>query len=383
MSSRAQQLLTLGQSVWLDFIRRGPLVNGEFERQVREDGVVGVTSNPTIFQQAIAKSTDYDEALAPRVAKGLAGEPLFESLAIEDIQMACDKLRGVYESTGGRDGRVSIEVSPRLAHDSDATLAAAKRLHGAVGRPNVMVKIPATRAGLPAIAAATAAGVSVNVTLIFSLARYREVMDAYHTGLERLVAAGGDPSRVRSVASFFVSRVDTKVDAAIEKRAATLPAGSTERAELESLRGKAAVANARVAYAAFEEVAASPRFAALRAKGAHAQRPLWASTSTKNPAYRDVLYVEELIGPETVNTIPPQTLAAFNDHGVVETRIRHDLAGARALFTRLPALGVPVDALIDELEEEGVVAFAKSYDDLLGALDTRVRAMSGAGGASR
>jgi transaldolase len=377
MSSRAQQLLTLGQSVWLDFIRRGSLESGEFDRQVGEDGIVGVTSNPTIFQQAIAKSHDYDAAMSEGIARGLTGEALFESLAIADIQSACDKLRPLFDSTGGRDGRVSIEVSPRLAHDSAATLATAKRLHAAVARPNVMVKIPATAAGLPAITGGLAAGISINVTLIFSLARYREVMDAFLAGLEQLAAAGGDPSRVRSVASFFVSRVDSKVDAAIEQRAAALPSGSAERAELESLRGKAAVANARLAYAAFEEVAGGARFAVLRAKGAHVQRPLWASTSTKNPAYRDVLYVEELIGPDTVNTMPPQTLAAFNDHGMVATRIRNDLAGARALFQRLEALGVKASALIDQLEHEGVIAFEKSYDDLIAALDSRVREMSG------
>ena len=383
MSSRAQQLLTIGQSVWLDFIRRGPLVSGEFDRQVREDGVVGVTSNPTIFQQAIAKSTDYDQALTAGIAKGLSGEPLFEALAIEDIQMACDRLRATYDASDGRDGRVSLEVSPRLAHDTAGTLAAAKRLHAAVARENVMIKIPATAAGLAAITGGIAAGISINVTLIFSLARYREVMEAWLAGLEQLVAAGGNPARVRSVASFFVSRVDSKVDAAIDARIATLPAGATERAELEALRGKAAIANARIAYAAFEEVVAAPRFGALRAKGAHVQRPLWASTRTKNPAYRDVLYVEELAGPDTVNTIPPQTLVAFNDHGVVESRIRNDVAGARAVIARLPALGVPVDTLIDQLEGEGVVSFAKSYDDLLGALETRVRSMTGTGGVSR
>ena len=383
MSSRAQQLLTIGQSVWLDYIRRGPLVSGEFDRQVREDGVVGVTSNPTIFQQAIAKSTDYDQALTAGIAKGLSGEPLFEALAIEDIQMACDRLRATYDASDGRDGRVSLEVSPRLAHDTAGTLAAAKRLHAAVARENVMIKIPATAAGLAAITGGIAAGISINVTLIFSLARYREVMEAWLAGLEQLVAAGGNPARVRSVASFFVSRVDSKVDAAIDARIATLPAGATERAELEALRGKAAIANARIAYAAFEEVVAAPRFGALRAKGAHVQRPLWASTSTKNPAYRDVLYVEELAGPDTVNTIPPQTLVAFNDHGVVESRIRNDVAGARAVIARLPALGVPVDTLIDQLEGEGVVSFAKSYDDLLGALETRVRSMTGTGGVSR
>ena len=383
MSTRAQQLLTLGQSVWLDFIRRGHLVSGEFDALVRDAGIVGVTSNPTIFQQAISKSADYDAAIAAGIAAGLEGEALFESLAIEDIRMACDRLKPRFDASRGLDGRVSIEVSPRLASDGPATFAAARRLNEAVDRDNVMVKIPATKAGLPAITSSIAAGISINVTLIFSLARYREVIDAYLTGLEQLVAAGGDPSRVRSVASFFVSRVDTKVDAAIEARLASLPAGATERAELETLRGKAAVANARLAYAEFEHAFGGPRFAALQAKGAHAQRPLWASTSTKNPAYRDVFYVEELIGPNTVNTLPPATLDAFNDHGVVESRIHHDLDGARALFGRLAPLGVPVEALIDQLEEEGVKSFAKSYDDLLAALEARRREMvaqRGAGG---
>ncbi len=383
MPSRAHQLLTLGQSVWLDFIRRGHLVSGGFDRDVREGGVVGVTSNPTIFQQAISGSTDYDAALADAIARGLEGEPLFEALALEDIRMACDRLRPLYDASHGLDGRVSLEVSPRLSRDTAGTISTTKRLHAAAARANVMIKIPATREGLPAITAGLAAGISINVTLIFSLARYHEVMDAWLAGLEGLAAAGGDLAGVRSVASFFVSRVDTKVDAAIERRLATLPAGSTERGELESLRGTAAVANARLAYAAFEETLAGPRFKALKAKGAHVQRPLWASTSTKNPAYRDVLYVEELIGPDTVNTMPPATLAAFNDHGKVETRIRHDVAGARASFTRLTALGVPVDALIDELEGEGVRSFAKSYDDLLAALETRRREMVAQRGTGR
>ena len=373
MPSRAQQLLDLGQSIWLDFIRRGHLRSGEFDRDVREAGVVGVTSNPTIFQQAIAGSDDYDAAIADGIARGLEGEPLFESLAIEDIRMACDKLRPVFDRSQGMDGRVSLEVSPRLAHDSAYTIAAAQRLHAAVARANVMIKIPATREGLPAITAALAAGVSVNVTLIFTLERYREVMDAWLTGLEQRVAKVGDLSALRSVASFFVSRVDTKIDGAIERRLATLPAGATERAELESLRGKAAVANARLAYAEFESVIAGTRFKKLRERGAHPQRPLWASTSTKNKAYRDVLYVEELIGPDTVNTVPPATLDAFNDHGKVESRIRHDVPGARAVIARLTALGVPAEALIGELEGEGVQAFGKSFDDLLGALETRRR----------
>jgi transaldolase len=236
-----------------------------------------------------------------------------------------------------------------------------------------MIKIPATHEGLPAVAAALAEGICVNVTLIFSLARYEQVMDAYLDGLERRAAAGGPLDRVVSVASFFVSRVDSKVDAAIGRAAAALPAGDARRAELESFLGRAAVANARLAYRRFEEVFAGPRFAALRGRGARVQRPLWASTSTKNPAYSDTLYVDELIGPHTVNTMPPQTLEAFNDHGALEARIGNDLAGARRLFERLPALGVPVDALIDELEPEGVAAFAKSFDDLMAAIESRRR----------
>ena len=383
MPSRAQQLLELGQSVWLDFIRRGHLLSGEFDRDVRDAGVVGVTSNPTIFQQAIAGSGDYDAALTAGIARGLEGEPLFEAVAIADIQLACDKLKPVYERSKGLDGRVSLEVSPRLARDTAGTIAAAQRLHAAVARQNVMIKIPATREGLAAITATLAAGISVNVTLIFTLARYREVMDAWLTGLEQRAAANGDLAQLRSVASFFVSRVDSKVDGAIEKRASTLPPGATERAELESRYGQAAVANARLAYAEFEAVVAGSRFRALEARGAHRQRPLWASTSTKNKAYRDVLYVEELIGPDTVNTLPPATLAAFNDHGRVEPRIRHDLAGARAVFTRLTELGVPVESLIGELEGEGVQAFAKSFDDLLGALETRRRELLAQRGQAR
>ncbi|HEV2104804.1 MAG TPA: transaldolase [Candidatus Eisenbacteria bacterium] len=379
MQSRAQQLLALGQSVWLDFIRRGHLVSGEFDRAVRDEGVSGVTSNPTIFQQAIARSGDYDAAIAARLAHGLEGEALFEALAIEDIQMACDRLRPVFDATHGRDGRVSIEVSPRLARDTTGTIAATRRLHEAVARPNVMVKIPATAEGLPAITAGLAAGISINVTLIFSLARYRQVMDAFFAGLERFAAGGGELPSVRSVASFFVSRVDTKVDAAIEQRLAGAPGAA--RAELEAARGRAAVANARLAYAEFERAFAAPRFAALRERGAHVQRPLWASTSTKNPAYRDVLYVEELIGADTVNTMPPQTLAAFNDHGVVEARIGRDVDAARALFARLPELGVPVDELIGQLEPEGVAAFSKSYDDLLATLEARRRDMLAQRGA--
>jgi transaldolase len=267
---------------------------------------------------------------------------------------------------------VSIEVNPHFAHDTDRTISEGRRLHKAVARPNVMVKVPATREGLPAIQALTADGVCVNVTLIFSIARYREVMEAFLSGLEARAAKGDDLSKIHSVASFFVSRVDSKVDKAIEGR---LESAGGDRKELEESRGKAAVANARLAYRAFEETFGASRFQTLEGRGANRQRPLWASTSTKNPEYRDVLYVEELIGTDTVNTMPLDTLDAFNDHGEVEVRIGRDLDGAARLFKRLPKLGVPIDALIEELEEEGVVAFAKSYDALLETLETKRAAL--------
>jgi len=372
-ASRAARLLDLGQSVWLDFIRRGHLVSGEFDRMLREDGVVGVTSNPTIFHLAIAQSQDYDAALMERRAGGLQGVPLFESLAVEDIQMACDRLRPVFEETAGRDGRVSIEVNPHLAHDTAGTVAEARRLRAAVGRDNVMIKVPATAEGVPAFRTLTAEGLSINVTLIFSLARYRQVLDAYLDGLEQRATAGQSLDGIRSVASFFVSRVDTRIDPELDAAAARLPAGSPARLEVEDLKGRAAVANARLAYAHFRSVSAGTRFAALAARGAHAQRPLWASTSTKNPAYRDVIYVEELIGPDTVNTMPPQTLAAFNDHGVIETRIDRDLEEVATLFGRLSKVGIAAEALIDELEPQGVLAFQRSFDQLLEALESKRR----------
>ncbi|HTM57555.1 MAG TPA: transaldolase [Candidatus Udaeobacter sp.] len=376
MPIRAEQLHALGQSVWLDFIRRGHLESGEFARLVREQGVVGVTSNPTIFQQAIAGSDDYDEVIARRTGEGLSGPALFEALAVEDIQRACDLLRSVHERTGGLDGRVSIEVNPRLAHDTEGTIEEAQRLFRSVHRANVMVKVPATPEGLPAITGLTAEGISINVTLIFSLARYAEVIEAYLAGLERRAARDEPLDAIYSVASFFVSRVDTKVDQAIEAAAARVPAGPG-REELLGLRGRAAIANARLAYERFIAAFGAPRFDALRARGAHAQRPLWASTSTKNPAYPDTLYVDELVGPDTVNTMPLATLNAYNDHGSLEIRVTRNLDAARALFKRLPELGVPIDALIAALESEGVEAFRKSYEALLGTLEQRRSALAG------
>ena len=374
---RARELAAIGQSVWLDYIHRQELLSGVFASQVHDQGVSGVTSNPTIFQQAIAEGGAYDASIERHLAAGLAGPALFERLAVEDIQTACDQLADVHAETGGRDGRVSIEVSPRLAHDTPGTIEEARRLHREVARPNVMVKVPATAAGLPAIAALTAEGLCINVTLIFSLARYEQVMDAYLAGLERRAAQGLPLDRIHSVASFFVSRVDTKLDRAIDAALTALPAGDPRRAELEAAKGRGAIANARLAYARFREVFGAPRFRSLAQGEARLQRPLWASTSTKNPAYPDTLYVDELIGPDTVNTMPPQTLAAFNHHGTVALTIGRDLEGARRLFERLPELGIPAALLIAELEEEGVAAFAKSYETLLAALEARRLSLAG------
>jgi len=377
MPCRAQQLLDLGQSVWLDYIHRRELQSGVFAAQVRDQGVVGVTSNPTIFQQAIGQGSDYDTAIRAGLARKLAGVPLYESLAIEDVQAACDALLPVFERSGGLDGRVSIEVSPRLAHDADGTVEEARRLKAAVARANAMIKVPATAEGLPAVRTLISEGTCVNVTLIFSRARHEQVMEAYLSGLELRAARGQPLAPVVSVASFFVSRVDNKVDAAIEQRLATLPADSVEHVELADLRGQAAVANAKLAYARFREVFDAPRFQALAASGARVQRPLWASTSTKNPAYNDTLYVDELIGPDTVNTIPPKTLAAYNDHGVLDPRLLRGADEARTLFRRLPELGVPVDDLIGQLEEEGVVSFVKSFESLLTTLEEKRARMAG------
>jgi len=378
MASRAQQLQSIGQSVWLDFIRRGHLASGQFDELVRDQGVVGVTSNPTIFQQAITESDDYDDALGALVAERLDPAQIFDRLSAQDIQDACGRLRPVWERTNGLDGRVSIEVQPGLAHDTAGTIAEARRLHALVARDNVMVKIPATAEGVPAIAEAIAEGICINVTLIFSLARYEQVMDAYLTGLERRAAAGQPLAPIVSVASFFVSRVDTKVDKAIDEAAAKLADTDPKRADLLALRGKAAIANARLAYARFREVFSSPRFTALQARGARVQRPLWASTGTKNKAYPDTLYVDELVGADTVNTLPLATLTAFNDHGRVEPAIQRDLDAARALFPRLESLGIPVGALIDQLEPEGVAAFAKSYDALIEGIASRRRELMNA-----
>lgn len=366
--NRAMQLLELGQSLWFDSIRRGMLHNGEMEGMIARGEIRGVTSNPTIFMQAITNSTDYDESLISLGDPSLQPEEIFFRLAIEDIQAAADLFAPLYQQTQSGDGYVSLEVSPDLAYDSEATLVQAKEIWQRVNRPNLMIKIPATSAGLPAITEAIAAGVNVNATLIFSIERYREVVEAYLKGLEQRLNAGLPLGQMASVASFFVSRMDSKIDPQLQK---IINEGGAGAAQAEQLMGKAAIANARLAYAAFKEIASSERFIALQKQGGQIQRPLWASTSTKNPAYRDVRYVEELIGKDTVNTVPPQTLAAFLDHGEVRLSLEEDLEGAREVFAQLEKLGISYNKVTAELEDEGVKSFADAFNTLLNAIAQR------------
>jgi transaldolase len=362
------QLLQAGQSIWYDNIQRGLLKNGELGGMIERGEIRGVTSNPTIFMNAITKSKDYDESLLPLVNTGLSDEEIFFHLAIEDIQAAADLFLPLYQETRGGDGYVSLEVSPYLANDTANTLAQARELWQRVNRPNLMIKIPATRPGLPAVTDAIVEGINVNVTLIFSLQRYAEVMDAYLSGLEKRVEAGLPVDSIASVASFFVSRVDTNVDARLQK---IIQAGGPQAQKAQALLGKAAIANARLAYADFKRVFTSDRFLKLKAKGAHVQRPLWASTSTKNPAYRDVMYVEELIGPDTVNTVPPQTLAAFLDHGRVRNSLEEGLDAAKQVMADLKALGISMDEVTTQLEVEGVQSFSDAFTVVLQAVNSR------------
>jgi transaldolase len=357
--SRLHELSERGQSVWIDSISREWLQNGFLEKLIREDAVVGVTSNPTIFQKALAGGSWYDEQLREVLTQEEEPKEIFYRLAVKDIQDACDVLRRVWDDGGGKDGYVSMEVDPTLAYDRDGTIEEAMRLHEWIDRPNLFVKIPATEPGLGAIEECISRGRSINVTLIFSLDRYVAVAEAYLRGLERLVEAGGDPSKVASVASFFVSRVDTEADRRLDE------AGHPE------LKGKLAIANAKLAYARYRELFSGASWEALAAKGATPQRCLWASTSTKNPDYRNVMYVEELIGPETVNTMPLETIEAFQEHGVVADTLEQGLGEARALLDQLAAVGVDYADVTDTLEREGVQKFADSFEELLGGISTK------------
>jgi transaldolase len=352
--SRLHELSELGQSVWIDFLSLQLLQNGELARMIEEDAVVGVTSNPTIFQKAISEGNVYDAQLREVLAGEDDPKEVFVRLAVENVQDACDLLRPVWDGGQGKDGYVSIEVDPNLAFDTDGTIAEAQRLHELVDRPNCFVKIPATKDGLPAIEEMIARGRSIIVTLIFSLQRYAEVVEAYLRGLERLVESGGDPGPVASVASFFVSRVDTEADRRLDEAGAP-----------DEVKGKLAVTNAKLAYERYKELFSGARWDALHAKGARAQRCLWASTSTKNPDYRDVIYVEELIGPETVNTMPEETIEAFQDHGEVALTLERDVDEAKRVFERIAEAGVDYDDVVATLEREGVDKFADSFKELL------------------
>jgi transaldolase/glucose-6-phosphate isomerase len=368
MPDPIQQLTKIGQSLWYDNIERRLIENHELERMVQDGEIRGLTSNPSIFHQAIARSGDYDSALIPMAWAGFTAEQILEQLMLEDIRAAADILRPVYDETHGDDGYVSIEVNPHLAYDSRQTLKEARRLWKAVNRPNLMVKIPATKEGLSAIQEAVAAGLNINITLIFSLTRYLEVMEAYLSGLEARLEKGQPVDQIASVASFFVSRIDTKADKALE---AIIREEGPEAELASKLLGGTAIANAKLAYREFKKVFGNQRFEKLKANGARVQRPLWASTSTKNPAFPDTLYVDELIGPDTVNTVPQSTLEAFKDHGNPRRSVDKHIGEAQKQFKDLEKLGISLEQITQELETEGVEAFAKAYDALLETIEKR------------
>jgi transaldolase len=369
--SKLIELEKMGQSIWLDYIQRSMITSGEL-KQLIDIGLRGVTSNPAIFEKAIAGSNDYDEDLKQLIKTDQSIEHIYEALAIKDISMATDQLRGVYDSSGGKDGYVSLEVNPELAYETEKTIAEAKRLFETVNRPNVMIKVPATQAGLPAITELIGSGVNVNVTLIFGLQNYKAVAGAYQAGLENLAATGpavkgGHPiEKVASVASFFISRVDTAVDKELEKMGAN------------ELQGKIAVANSKIAYVEYKEILEQSRWQQLADKGARVQRVLWASTSTKNPAYPDNLYVDELIGPDTVNTLPPSTLESFLDHGRVAQTLTRGMAEAQSQLTKLVDLGIDLETVTQKLQDDGVVAFAKPFKKLLESIAEKCKLLRAA-----
>src|SRR5919199_649253 len=370
--NRLQQLHEAGQSIWLDYIDRTILHNGELVRFIQNDAVTGMTSNPTIFEKALAEGTAYDEQLSS-APSGLTAWDLFELIETDDVRTACDLFRPVFDRTHGGDGFVSIEVSPGAANNAEATVAEAHRLWDMVGRPNVLIKVPGTKQGAIAVRRLIADGINVNITLLFSREAYRAIIDAYMSGLEDRLAAGKPIDHLASVASFFVSRVDTEADKRIDK---LLTSASPDQARrLQALHGRVAIANAKLAYALFQESLAGARWSALAKEGANVQRPLWASTSTKNPAYRDVMYVEDLIGPDTVNTMPLATIEAFRDHGKVECTVDTNLDEERALLAELEALGISLTSVTDQLLVDGIASFQKSFDTLIERLKEKTRAL--------
>ncbi len=361
MSNPLKDLEKFGQSVWIDNISRGMLKKGELKRLVEEDGISGVTSNPTIFQKAIGKGSDYDEQLKALLSKNseLTSEQLFEKLAVKDIQDGTDVLSKVFDRTNGNDGFVSLEVSPELAYNTERTIEEARRLYKEVNRKNVMIKIPATQEGIPAIQQMISEGASINITLIFAQSVYEQVVEAYFSGLEDRVKAGKDINNITSVASFFISRIDTAVDDELTK------------VKNEDLKGKIAIANGKLVYEKFQELFSSDRFKKLKAKGAKVQKVLWASTSTKNPAYSDILYVEELIGSQTVNTMPPATIDAYKDHGKPSERITKNVDEAKAQMKKLAEINVDFSIITRKLTENGVVLFAESFKELMQEIDKK------------
>jgi transaldolase len=365
--NRLQRLHDAGQSIWLDYIDRSILRNGDLARRIRDDALMGMTSNPTIFEKALAEGTAYDDQLRGALSQSSALE-LFELVETTDVRDACDLFMPTYEKTKGGDGYVSIEVSPGAANSTKETVAEAERLWAMVGRPNVMIKVPGTTEGALAVRTLIGAGINVNITLLFAIAAHARVIDAYMSGLEDRLKAGKPIDSLASVASFFVSRVDSEIDKRLN---AIADQGGPGAEQAKALRGKAAIANAQLAYKLFLEQFASDRWKKLAAKGGRLQRPLWASTSTKNPEYRDVMYVEELIGPDTVDTMPPATIEAFRDHGNVERKVDADFGKAEQVMSDLAAAGVNMESVTDKLLTEGLASFQKSFDSLIGGLDKK------------
>jgi transaldolase len=370
---RLQALHDAGQSIWLDYIDRAMLHNGDLERRLSDDVLTGMTSNPTIFEKAMAQGTAYDEQLKS-IPAGQSAWEIFELVETDDVRTACDIFADIYNTTDGKDGYVSIEVSPGVANDTQGTIEEARRLWKTVNRPNLMVKVPGTEAGAKAVQELLTEGINVNITLLFSVQAHERVIDAYLAALEARVARGLPIDRLASVASFFVSRVDTEVDKRLD--ALLKNASGDQAARLSKLKGKAAIANAKMAYQLFLEKFSGPRWEALAAKGASVQRPLWASTSTKNPEYRDVMYVEELIGPDTINTMPPQTIEAFRDHGEVARTVDDQVDEAKHVIDELAAVGIDLTDVTDQLLREGLASFSKSFDSLIAGIETKVAQLS-------
>jgi transaldolase len=366
------ELEALGQSIWIDFISRATTSSGELPRLIEEDGVSGVTSNPSIFEKAIAESQDYDESIRVLTLEGKTADEIYQSLTVKDIQMVADLLRPTYDRTDGQDGFVSLEVSPHLAHDTNGTIEEARRLWSLVSRPNSMIKVPATREGLPAIQQLTGEEINVNITLLFGLSRYREVADAYITGLESLANKGKNMKQVASVASFFLSRIDVLLDPILETKMST----AGPQAEMAAhLQGQAAIASAKVAYQIYKEIFDSDRFRKLAEKGARTQRLLWASTSTKNPAYSDTKYIEPLIGRYTINTLPIETLTAYRDHGHPKQSLDENSSEANQILSDLSSIGIDLDGATQQLENEGVEKFSTALDGLMAALKEKQAAV--------